>query len=506
MIFNEPVRGRIPPPWFWALPGIERIRAIYNGSLPLPPVAHLLGVRAAHVGPGSGTWTMPAGGMFETEAGTLDTAPLQETALLEVAMTTLPQGMDANPVTLAVSYFRPMRPAPGNLLARARVINASRFFVFSEVEIEDPQGRLIAHASSHLELRRIEPAPPPPPAELHSIEEPSYATPHPYLRQQVGAMPRLAMWQENDGDTVIRMFADGKFRAPYQNLLPVDFVTAEKGHIVITLPTSEWLCRYSPSVASASITSLANRAGWYAGLTMPRCGQSFVGLDQTTRLYRPVLADGRPLRAEGRAKVREGRFVAVEVYVHDADKQLVSSAHSIGVIVDNAKRQRRSHPGAKRILATLLFTDVVGSTEHAERLGDARWRGLLDEHYGAIRTELGRYDGVEVKTIGDGFLIRFDTPIRALECARTIVTSVQRLGIGIRAGVHTGECDLRNGDLTGVAVHIAARVQALASPGEVLVSSMVKDLALGSGMRFEERGVHTLKGVPGEWNLYALTE
>src|SRR6185369_16114910 len=142
MIFDEPVRGRIPPPWFWALPGIERIRAIYQGLLPLPPIAHLLGVRAAHVGPGSGTWTMPAGGMFETEAGTLDTAPLQETALLEVAMTTLPHGMDANPVTLAVSYFRPMRPEPGNLLARARVINASRFFVFSEVEIEDPQGRL----------------------------------------------------------------------------------------------------------------------------------------------------------------------------------------------------------------------------------------------------------------------------------------------------------------------------------------------------------------------------
>jgi uncharacterized protein (TIGR00369 family) len=156
MIFDEPVRGRVPPSWFWALSGIERVRALYQGLLPLPPVAHLLGVRAAHIGPGSGTWTMPASQSFETETGGLDTAPLQETPLIEVAMTTLPQGMNAVPMTVTVNYFRPPRPQPGNLLARARVVNSSRFFVFSEVEIEDPQGRRIAHGSSHLRLQRIE--------------------------------------------------------------------------------------------------------------------------------------------------------------------------------------------------------------------------------------------------------------------------------------------------------------------------------------------------------------
>src|SRR5262249_44069608 len=153
MIFDEPVRGRIPPAWFWALPGIDRVKAIYLGLLPLPPVAHLLGVRAAHVGPGSGTWTMPAASMFEAETGTLDTAPLQETALLDVAITTLPPGVDATSLTVSVTYLRPIRAEPGNLLAGARVINASRFFVFSELEIEDPKGRRIAHASSHLELQ-----------------------------------------------------------------------------------------------------------------------------------------------------------------------------------------------------------------------------------------------------------------------------------------------------------------------------------------------------------------
>jgi len=502
MIFDEPVRGRIPPAWFWALPGIDRVRAIYQGLLPLPPVAHLLGVRAAHVGPGSGTWTMPAASIFEAETGTLDTAPLQETALLDVAITTLPPGVDATSLTVSVSYLRPIRAEPGNLLARARVINASRFFVFSEVEIEDPKGRRIAHASSHLELRQVEPPPPAPP-ELRPIEEPSYMTPDPYLRQEVGAMPRLAMWYDNDGYTIMRMFADGIFKAPYQQLLPVDFLTAEKGHIVIRLSASEWLCRYSRDVAAAGITSLTNRAGWYAGLTMPIRGYSFVGIDQTTRIFRSVPANGRPLVAEARAKLLEDRLVDINATVHDADGNLISTASSIGAIFENAKRQKRAVSDTKRILATLLFTDVVGSTEHAQNLGDARWRALLDEHYNSIRTEINRYNGVEVNTTGDGCLIRFEAPLRALECARAIMYRVRQLGIEIRIGLHTGECELRAGDVIGMAVHVAARVRRRATPGEILVSGIVKDLVLGSGLEFEQRGEHVLKGVPGEWKLYA---
>lgn len=504
MIFDEPVRGRVPPSWFWALPGIERLRALNQGLLPVPPIAHLLGVRAAHIGPGSGTWTMLAGQSFETEAGTIDTAPLQETALVEVAMTTLPPGMDVLPMTITVNYFRPPRPQPGNLLARARVVNASRFFIFSEVEIEDPQGRRIAQGSSHLRLRRVEPTPPPVPAELVPAEDPIYATPQPYLRQPAGRMPPLTTWQENDGHSVMRMFAEGRFVAPYQLIMPVDFLTANRGHIVITLSGSEWLSRYSPSVASAGIAALANRAGWYACLTIPRHGQSLVALEQTTRFYRPVPADGRVLRAEGRAELREDTVVFAEAHIHDADGNLVSSAQSFGAIIDNTERQRRPFREAKRILATLLFSDVVGSTAHAERLGDTGWRKLLEEHRAMIRAEVQRYDGIEVKTIGDGFLLRFESPVRALECARAICAGAQRLGISIHGGLHTGECDLQGGDLTGMAVHIAARLEALASPNEVLVSNTVKDLALGSGMRFEERGIHTLKGVPGEWHLYAL--
>jgi class 3 adenylate cyclase len=316
----------------------------------------------------------------------------------------------------------------------------------------------------------------------------------------------------------MRMFADGTFVAPYQFLLPVEFLTAERGHIVITLTSSEWLCQYLPSVASACIASLANRAGWYACLTVPRRGQSLAALEQTIRFYHAVPADGRALRAEARAELRENTFVVAEASIHDADGRLVSTAHSFGALIDNAARQRRPVREAKRILTTLLFTDVVGSTEHAERLGDARWRSLLEEHRAVIRAEIHRFDGVEIQTIGDGFLMRFDAPMRALECARAIRVGVQRLGISIHAGVHTGECDLQDGNVSGMGVHVAARLQALALPDEILVSSTVKDLALGSGMRFERarrahsqgcpRGVASLRagGVTGRQHGWGCNE
>jgi class 3 adenylate cyclase len=441
---------------------------------------------------------------LENEAGTVETVALQETALTEVAMTTLPPGVDALPMTITVNHFRPARPQAGNFLARARVVNASRFFVFSEVEIEDAQGRRIAQGSSHLRLRRIEPAPPPAPVNLVPVEEPTYTTPDPYLRRLTGAMPPPSIWQENDGEAVMRKFADGTFIAPYQLIFPSEFLTVDKGHVVITLSAREWLCRYSPTVAPAAIAAFASRAGWYARLTMPRRGQSLVALEQTTRFYDSIPADGRVLRAEARAELRKDTVVYAETHISDADGRLVSSAHSFGAIIDNAERRTRPGGETKRILATLLFTDLVGSTALAERLGDAGWQKLLEEHRSIIRADIHRYDGVEVKTIGDGFLIRFETPMRALDCAQAIRAGVQRLGISIRAGIHTGECELQGGDVAGIAVHIAARLQALASADEVLVSGTVMDLALGSRMHFEERGIHTLKGVPGEWRLYSL--
>ena len=164
----------------------------------------------------------------------------------------------------------------------------------------------------------------------------------------------------------------------------------------------------------------------------------------------------------------------------------------------------RPAPEPDRVLATVLFTDVVASTERAAAMGDRAWTDLIGIHHVRVRHELERFRGREVDTAGDGLFATFDGPARAIRCAGAIVDSARGLGISLRAGLHTGECELAGDKVRGIAVHTGARVAALAGPGEVLVSSTVKDLVAGSGLRFEDRGEHELKGVPGEWRLYAV--
>jgi len=156
-----------------------------------------------------------------------------------------------------------------------------------------------------------------------------------------------------------------------------------------------------------------------------------------------------------------------------------------------------------RILATVLFVDIASSTERAATLGDTRWRNVLNSYYAIVRKELSRFRGKERNTTGDGFLATFDGPARAIRCALAIAQTVKQLRIDVRASVHTGECELMGDNVGGIAVHIGARIMAQAEPGNVLVSGTVKDLVSGSGIHFEDRGVYQLKGVPGEWRLFA---
>jgi class 3 adenylate cyclase len=158
-----------------------------------------------------------------------------------------------------------------------------------------------------------------------------------------------------------------------------------------------------------------------------------------------------------------------------------------------------------RVLATVLFTDIVDSTRLASQIGDRDWHALLDAHDAVVRSQLARFRGREVSTAGDSFLATFDGPQRAIRCAMAIRDAVQSLGIEVRAGLHTGECEIRGDDIGGIAVHIGARVSALAGANDVLVSSTLRDLVIGSGLEFEDRGTHELKGVPGEWRLFAVT-
>ena len=211
-------------------------------------------------------------------------------------------------------------------------------------------------------------------------------------------------------------------------------------------------------------------------------------------------------------KVEEGRWIAAQI-PGATFVELPGDSHTLWAgdtdeIVDQVEQfltGTRRGPEPDRVLTTVLFTDIVGSTERATKLGDRRWRELLERHHSLVRQQLERFHGREVDTAGDGFLATFDGPARAIRCGSAVVTGIRALGLEVRAGVHTGECELFGDTVAGLAVHTGARVASLAGPGEVLVSQTVTALVAGSGIEFVDRGTHELKGVPGEWRVYAVS-
>ncbi len=205
----------------------------------------------------------------------------------------------------------------------------------------------------------------------------------------------------------------------------------------------------------------------------------------------------------------EGRYFAARIpnatYVELPGGEHVPGAAFLAEVDRFLTSIRAEEQEFDRVLATILFTDIVGSTDKAAELGDSAWRALLERHHATVRAAIGRYRGVEVNTAGDGFLATFDGPARAIRCAEAIVAGVQPLGLQIRAGLHTGEVETIDGQVGGIAVHVGARIGAMAPPSQIFVSSTVKDLTLGSGLTFQEVGEHELKGVPGSWRIYQVS-
>jgi class 3 adenylate cyclase len=218
-------------------------------------------------------------------------------------------------------------------------------------------------------------------------------------------------------------------------------------------------------------------------------------------------------RADPWVRVEHGRFLAEHipgaVFVElDGEEHLPRAATARQILAQVIpflqEATAREAPEPDKVLVTVLFSDIVGSTARAAELGDARWRQLLAEHDARVRRQLARFRGVELNTMGDGFFARFDGPARGIRCAVAIREALRDLGLEVRLGLHTGECEAVDGKVAGIAVSIGARVSALAAAGEVLVSQTVKDLVAGSGITFADRGVQQLKGVPGEWRLYSV--
>lgn len=502
-VLDEPRRGQIPPPWFPALSGFDRMRAWSTQVLPAPPVTRLLGVRPTHVGPAQVACVMRAGEMMVAPNGQIQLWPLLSDALCMALATAAPPGQWAKPLVLSANYFRTARAGTGNLLAKARVLNSSSLFAYAEVVVEDNEGRQIAHGGGEAAFVAAHPVPPPAPSPLEPIEEPAWPTPDPWQRP-AGANVPLSLWETRDGIGIIADLSAGALRTPIASLLDFRLQEVSEGRVTATIPASEWFCAESRHVSGSVIAALADMTGWCCGLTFHRAGETLAGLDTFMRFFRPVPADDRPIRAEARREAVSDDLVVVSVTVSDADGRVVAITNSAAAPIDNARRKRPRRRPAERMLCTILFTDIVDSTARAESLGDAAWRTLLERHHEEARREIALCDGREVKNTGDGLLVRFSSPARALDCATRLRRSLAGLGIQIRAGLHTGECEVGDEDIVGLAVHLAARIQGAAAPGEVLVSSTVRDLTLGGGYQFESRGEHHLRGVEEPWRLWSV--
>jgi class 3 adenylate cyclase len=238
-----------------------------------------------------------------------------------------------------------------------------------------------------------------------------------------------------------------------------------------------------------------------ATLTVTSAGMRAAPLIQTSRFLRRVPPDGQSLRAVARVTDADDRMVLTALEITDAHGSVVVRADQSAIL-----RPRRGAPAAPvdRVLTTVMLTDIVGSTRLARDLGDARWNDVLAEHHAVVRRLLALHKGREIKTTGDGFLATFDSPTRAVRCAAAIRDGLHGLGLEVRIGLHTGECDFGGGDVAGVAVHVASRLEAAAQPGQILVTSTVNDVVAGSGLHLADAGVRTLKDLDGEWKLFAV--
>jgi len=502
-VIDEPVRGSIPDPSFGSLPGIERAHAWLRHTVAANPIHHLTGIRLTQVGSGSAAVTMPASPWLQTFDGTIEFRILAEACMGMAVMTGAAPGTDVRPAAMTTNSLRPCTVESETLVARGRVLNSGRTFTLAEVLVEDASGRGVAHGVGTYIISPIDPAPPPWTGSGSATKPPVYSTPDPYRRP---FDPSFGPRSTEDVTIleVMRGYVRGDPMGLVHQLLGTKMVLVEEGEVTVTFPASEWFCIHSKEICAGVLASFGHHVlGGVPGTLCPR-GYGIGILDQSVTFLAPVAADGRELVGRGRLTHRRGNLVVCTAELTDADGHVVLIGHQTSVM--RPPRRSGSASPAERRMVTVLFSDIVKSTERAAELGDARWTELLDRHHMAVRTQLQLYKGVEVKTTGDGFLAIFESPGQAIQAARAIRDGVRSLGLEIRVGIHTGECEVSRNDVAGIAVHIASRVQAMADPGDILLSGTVHDLVTGSGLPFTDRGRHALKGVQGEWQIYALAD
>jgi class 3 adenylate cyclase len=506
---GEPVRGGWPEPGFEALPGMERARALLRGFVPQPPLSHLLGLRLTQVGSGTATMTMPATPWLQFSTGRLCYGALLEAVSSVAVLTGAPPSTQVDMTAGSLNMFRPCTPESESLIGRARVLNSGPIFTHTEVLLEDAIGRLLAHATMAAVFRPLHPASPPPPRS-ERFPEPTYPTPDPYRRSLpdgVGVISREVLEGQDGLNLMRRVFFGDLPRPPLFELFGAHSVTVEAGKVRFEVPASEWLCTRRREIAAGVLGDVGGAAAWAAVTTTAPTGSHLGWSSANSTVLRPVEADGRPLVVEGWLADREGDVLLAAVTITDASGRRVLISHGTGLL-QPSRRPAAVKPRA--MVLTVLFTDLAASTRKAGELGDDRWGELLAQHHALVRHQLDVSKGREVKTTGDGFLATFENPADALECARRAREAMRGLHMDLRMdlrmGLHTGQCEVADGDVVGIAVHVASRVLGAAEPGEILVSGTLRDVLLGSNFKFEDRGRHELKGLDGDWALFALVD
>ena len=484
-MLNEPVRGVLPEPGFFSLPGLERMRLYQQRRLPATPHARLLGYRLTHVSSGSSVFSQPITPWSEIYDGFVDVTAIAALSAGVTAATVAPPGIDLELVTLSVRYLRSLTVDDGSVLARGRLLNTGSSFTTVETLIEDPLGRTVAHATGSTVNVPLDPPPPewsPPPDE--PAQEAQYTTPDPLYRGLPSSLDPTELW-------------------PAAAYLGMQVEDRSDTSASTTMAASPWFSNARREVEPGILAAFANHTAALVTTHLDDTQRAVTFELAVSILGRLPPTDGRELRSSAKLVERVDDRFLVDGRVEDADGGLIASLR--GILALRELRARRRSP-ANRVLLTVLFTDIVGSTERAGAEGDANWRAVLEDHHAVVRRQIELHSGREVKTTGDGFLATFDSPSRAVQCARDIKTGLAKLDLEIRAGVHTGECELIGADVAGITVHVASRVQSTAEPGEILVSTAVRDFAAGSGLDFIDRGTHELKGISGTWQLFAVAE
>lgn len=489
--------------------GLDVLRASVERRLPDPPLTHLSGLRLSEVGLGMATSFMPASEWWQSGAGVFfagATAFVADLALSASVLTSAPAGVAVTTSELSVSYLRVATIRSQAIIGRARLIHGTRSLGLAEATLEDGRGRLLAHASSRCVLFPVDPEilavrrlP-----EVHRVEAPD-----PYLREVEGTVRGPEFWDATPGLEAMEQFVHGTLVPPCFRLFGLRGIDAREGAMTVAMPASEWFCNAFGVLYGGAIALLADATITMTAATTVPAATAFNTIDLKLYFLRPTVPVDGELTARA-TLIHRGRTIAVaRCDITGPDGALVAQATGSVLILPGRQWERPVSVAdeltdeAGRVLTTVLFVDMVDSTLRAVEIGDAQWRLLLADYHAVVREQIRRFRGREIDTAGDGFFIAFDGAVRAIECAAAVRSKLQRLELKIRAGIHAGECEESGGKLVGIAVHIGARIAAAAADGEILVSNTVKDLTAGSAIDFDDRGEHTLKGIPQPWHLYA---